>query len=139
VTALRTDLRRVAHGIHSVTLAEGGLAEAVLALVEQADGRVTVQSLPHGRAPADAEAAVHRLVAAALHVARGAPLRLAITLADGVLEASIRIDGTEAAALRNGLAHAGARIAAAGGTLAIHERGNVLARVPVGVRPGSAR
>jgi signal transduction histidine kinase len=138
VTALRTDVRRLAHGIHSVTLAEGGLAEAVLRLVAETDGRATVESLPRERAAADAEAAVHRLVGAALHTARGAPLRLRITLADGVLEASIRIEAP-VAALREALAHAGARIEAAGGTLAVDEGGSVLARVPVGVHPGPAR
>ena len=45
-------------------LAEGGLTEAVLALVQAAPGSVTVDALPDRRGPAEAEAAVYRLVAA---------------------------------------------------------------------------
>jgi signal transduction histidine kinase len=137
VTVLRTDLRRLAHGIHSVTLAEGGLAEAVLALVDTAGGPVSVQSLPRERAAAGAEAAIHRLVAAALHSAGKVPVRLAIGLVDGVLEATIEIEDARAAALSDALAHAGARVAAAGGTVTIDGDAIVRARIPLGARPAA--
>ncbi len=61
--AMREDLRRIAHGIHSVPLAESGLAEAVLALVDAAGASVTVEVLPDRRASAAAEAALYRYVA----------------------------------------------------------------------------
>ena len=78
VAAIRDELREIAHGIHSVTLAEGGLAEAVLALVQAAGGGVTVDALPERRFPAAAEAAVYRLVAASLALEGAAGVRIAI-------------------------------------------------------------
>jgi hypothetical protein len=76
IGAMRDELRRLAHGIHSVTLVEGGLREAVLALVEAADGRVAVEALPSARTSAATEAAIYRLVAVTLRVADGATYRL---------------------------------------------------------------
>jgi signal transduction histidine kinase len=116
---LRDDVRRIAHGIHSVTLAEGGLAEAVLALVQAAPGNVTVDALPDRRASAAAEAAVYRLVAACLPLGREAGVRVAIHTADAELHAIIIIADATAGALTDALAHAGARIAALGGSLTV--------------------
>jgi signal transduction histidine kinase len=119
IAALRDDVRRIAHGIHSVTLAEGGLAEAVLALVQAAPGNVTVDALPDRRASAAAEAAVYRLVAACLPLGREAGARVAIHTADAELHAIIIIADATAGALTDALAHAGARIAALGGSLTV--------------------
>jgi signal transduction histidine kinase len=135
VAAIRDQLRQIAHGIHSVTLAEGGLTEAVLALVQTAPGSVTVDALPDRRASAEAEAAVYRLVAASLPLGRESGVRVAIHTGDAELNATIRIAGVDAAALTDALAHAGARVAALGGTLAVvvDEDGDATAcaRVPV--------
>jgi signal transduction histidine kinase len=117
VGAMRDDLRRLAHGIHSVTLAEGGLGEAVLALVQSADGRVAVEALPVGRASAAAEAAIYRLVAIVLRIAES--VRLAIEAREGHLRADVRVTGVDAATLADALANAGARIAALGGELSV--------------------
>ena len=114
---MRDDLRRLAHGIHSVTLAEGGLGEAVLALVEAADGRVAVEKLPATRASAAAEAAIYRLVAAAVRVAGS--VRLAIEARDGGLRADVGVTGIDEPTLTDVLASAGARIAALGGELEV--------------------
>jgi len=124
---MRDDLRRLAHGIHSVTLAEGGLGEAVLALVEAADGRVALEALPAARASAAAEAAIYRLVAVTLRVARS--VRLAIEERDGGLRADVRVSGVDEATLTDALANAGARIAALGGELSVSD-GSVRAVVP---------
>jgi len=119
VATMRDELRQIAHGIHSVTLAEGGLTEAVLALVQAAPGTVTVDALPDRRASEEAEAAVYRLVAASLPVGREAGVRVAIHTGDAELDATIRIAGADVAALGETLAHAGARIAALGGSLTV--------------------
>jgi signal transduction histidine kinase len=119
IGALRHDVRRIAHGIHSVTLAEGGLAEAVLALVQAAPGNVMVDALPDRRASPEAEAAVYRLVAASLAFGRETGVRFAIQTRDAELDATIRIACVDAAALTDALAHAGARIAALGGSLTV--------------------
>jgi signal transduction histidine kinase len=134
VAAMRDDLREIAHGIHSVTLAEGGLAEAVLALVQAAPGSVTVEALPDRRAPAEAEAAVYRLVAASLRLGREAGVSVAIHADHDGLDVAICVVAADAAAVTDGLAHAGARVAALGGSLAVvadHGDATVRARVPV--------
>ena len=125
VAALRDDVRRVAHGIHSATLAEGGLGEAVLALA--ADGGVTIEALPTRRGTAAAEIAIYRLVAAIHRLGRD--VRLTIVADDGRLDAAIGVDGADERTLSDALAHAGARIAALGGELSVGDAG-VRARVP---------
>ena len=127
IAALRDDVRRVAHGIHSVTLAESGLGEAVLALVDAADGRVAVDALPAERVDAAAEAAMYQLVVASLRLGR--PVRLAIEAADGDLRAVIAVDGADATELDEALAHAGARLAALGGDLDVSDA-TARARIP---------
>ena len=117
VGAMRDELRRLAHGIHSVTLAEGGLGEAVLALVQAADGRVAVEALPVTRSSEAAEAAIYRLVAVVLRVAEH--VHLAIETREGRLRADVRATGVDAATLTDALANAGARIAALGGELTV--------------------
>jgi signal transduction histidine kinase len=119
VAAARESLRQIAHGIHSVTLVEGGLAEAVLALVQSAPDGVKVQALPEQRAATEAEAAVYRLVAACLQHAAGAGVRIAMHTRSGVLTAAIHVVDADADALTDDLAHAGARITALGGTLSV--------------------
>jgi signal transduction histidine kinase len=127
IATLRHDVRRVAHGIHSVTLAEGGLSEAVLALVSTASGRVAVESLPERRVAPAAEAAIYRLVAASLRL--GHPTRLAIAAGDDELRATVSVSGADDPTLASALAHAGARIAALGGELAV-TGATARARVP---------
>jgi signal transduction histidine kinase len=117
VTTTRHTLRQIAHGIHSVTLAEGGLAEAVLTLVQAAPGGVAVAALPDQRAAASAEAAVYRLVAASLPLDTG--VRISIHVRGGRLEAAIHITDADVGAVTDPLAHAGARIAALGGSLTV--------------------
>ena len=126
VDVLNDELRGVAHGIHSVTLAEGGLAEAVLALVDASGGGVTVDALPERRGTPEAEAAIYRLVAASLRQAAGGGARLAIRAEDGELRAAIDVPGAE---LADALAHAGARLEALGGELTV-DGGQAQARVP---------
>ncbi|MDA0160759.1 histidine kinase [Solirubrobacter ginsenosidimutans] len=119
VAAIREQLRELAHGIHSVTLAEGGLAEAVLALVQAAGGGVAVDALPERRFPAAAEAAVYRLVAASLALEGAVGVRIAIEARPSELDAAIRVSGVTSAALSEAVAHAGARVFAVGGSLAV--------------------
>jgi hypothetical protein len=122
---MREDLRRIAHGIHSVPLAEGGLAEAVLALVDAAPATVTVEALPDCRASVAAEAALYGFVAAGLRLGRDA--RLAIEATDGALTATLRVVDAD---LASALAHSGARIAAVGGELTI-DGDTARGRVPI--------
>jgi signal transduction histidine kinase len=119
VAATREELRQIAHGIHSVTLTEGGLAEAVLALVQAAPDGVKVQALPGQHAGTEAEAAVYRLVAASLQHGAGAGVHIAIQTHGGQLTAAIHVVGADAGALTDALAHAGARITALGGSLTV--------------------
>ena len=126
VDALNDELRGVAHGIHSVTLAEGGLAEAVLALVDASGGGVAVDALPQERGTPEAEAAVYRLVAASLRLATQAGVRLALRSEAGELRAAIEVPGAQ---LEDALAHAGARVEALGGEITV-DGGTVQARVP---------
>jgi signal transduction histidine kinase len=125
VAALRDDVRRFAHGIHSVTLAEGGLGEAVLALA--AHGGVAVEALPARPAGAAAEVAIYRLVAAILRL--GHDVRLTIEADDSELVATFRVAGADERTLADALAHAGARIEALGGELAV-SHATARARVP---------
>ena len=118
VTAIREQLREIAHGIHSVTLAEGGLAEAVLALAQAEGGRVAFEALPAERAPVEAEAAVYRVVAAGLRL-EATRARIAIRTLAGELEAVLHVSGVDPDALADALAHAGARVSALGGSLAV--------------------
>ena len=130
------ELRQIAHGIHSVTLAEGGLAEAVLALVQDTADRVTVEALPDRRVSAAAEAAVYRLVAASLPLGRKTTVRVALDGRDGKLNVTIRVSGAAAGLVADALAHAGARVAALGGSLTVRDDGDgATARAHV---PGSA-
>jgi signal transduction histidine kinase len=123
--AMREDLRRIAHGIHSVPLAESGLAEAVLALVDASGASVTVEALPDRRASAAAETALYRYVAAGLRLGRDT--RLAIEATDGALSATLQVVDAD---LTEALAHAGARIAAVGGELTI-DGDTARGRVPI--------
>ena len=136
MAAVRDELRRIAHGIHSVTLAEGGLAEAVLDLIQATGGGVTVQALPEQRASEATEAAVYRLVAASLHLRTEAGIRVAIHAGDDKLHAVIHVSGVTPAALDDALAHAGARVAALGGSLGVAaEDGGATARARVPATP----
>jgi signal transduction histidine kinase len=129
VAALRDDVRRVAHGIHSVTLAEGGLGEAVLALA--ADGGVAVEALPARRAAPAVEVAIYRLVAAIVRL--GHDVRITIEADDNELVATFRIEGADERTLTDALAHAGARIAALGGELTVSDA-TAHTRVPAPTR-----
>jgi signal transduction histidine kinase len=132
LAALSDHLRSVAHGIHSVTLAEGGLAEAVLALVDASGGGVTVDALPERRSSPEAEAAVYRLVATSLRHATPNGVRLAIRTPDGELRAAIEMPGATPGALADELTHAEARVAALGGSLTVNgENGGAVVRVHV--------
>jgi signal transduction histidine kinase len=119
VAAAREALRQIAHGIHSVTLTEGGLAEAVLALVQAAPDGVKVQALPEQHAGTEAETAVYRLVVASLQHGAGGGVHIAIQTRGGQLTAAIHVAGADAGALTDALAHAGARITALGGSLTV--------------------
>ena len=121
-----TTLRGVAHGIHSVTLAEGGLAEAVLALVAASGGGVDRRRAPAG--PRDARGRGRHLPARRRQppAAAAAGARLAIRAQGGELRAAIDVPGAE---LADALAHAGARLEALGGELTV-DGGQVQARVP---------
>jgi hypothetical protein len=88
---------------------------------------VALEALPAARASAASEAAIYRLVAVTLRVARS--VRLAIEERDGGLRADVRVTGVDGAALTDALANAGARIAALGGELTV-SGGAVRAVVP---------
>ena len=82
---------------------------------------------PRGAPGAAAEAAIYRLVAAILRL--GHEVRLAIEADDNGLVATFRVEGADERTLTDALAHAGARIAALGGELAV-SGATVRARVP---------
>ncbi len=79
---------------------------------------MAVEALPDARAPAAAEAAMYRLVAASLRL--GPDVRLAIDAEDGELDATSG-RGRRRRTLAEALAHAGARVAALGGELAVSD------------------
>jgi hypothetical protein len=60
------DLRELAHGISTATLAVEGLAGAVRSAAEHAQGAVTIIELPAERLPEHVERAVYRFIADSL-------------------------------------------------------------------------
>ena len=113
------DLRELAHGISTATLAVEGLASAVRGAAEHAQGTVTIVELPAERLPEHVERAVYRFIADSLWEAARASapdLSLAVRRAGrGVI-----IELTYHRAMTGQdwpAAHLADRVAAAGGQL----------------------
>lgn len=119
-----TDLRELAHGISSATLATEGLDGAVRTAAEHARGAVTIAELPSGRVPAHVERAVYRLVADCLREAGRPPegdqasaSRLSIAIRRRGLNVVVELDCAHAAAARWPPPQVADRVAAADGQL----------------------
>jgi signal transduction histidine kinase len=116
------DLRELAHGISSATLATEGLDGAVRTAAEHARGAVTIVELPSGRVPAHVERAVYRLVADCLREAgrslddgQASASRLSIAIRRRGPDVVVVLDCAPAVAARWPPPHVADRIAAADG------------------------
>jgi signal transduction histidine kinase len=120
VGCLLTDLRRLAHGIYPVALAEEGLAAAVEALAE--DGAVDVRlegRLPGERLDPPVEAAAYVVVREMTRSRRAGWASVAMSGDAGVLRVEVSGDGLDPAAL----VYLEDRVGAVGGRLRHEERG----------------
>jgi len=117
-----TDLRELAHGISSATLATEGLDGAVRTAAEHARGAVSIVELPSARVPAHVERAVYRLVSDCLREAgrspeggQAPPSRLSIAISRRGPDMVVELDCAPAIAARWPPPHVVDRIAAADG------------------------
>ena len=133
------ELRALAHGIHPVSLTEAGAGAAIRELAERSRVPVRVAKLPQARCPDPVEAAVYRLVLDGVRCAArsgdGAAVVIAIEHVGTDLHAALTLPGVGRPAAERELIHAGDRIAALNGQLAVSgEAGaiHVEARLPCG-------
>jgi GAF domain-containing protein len=139
------DLREVSRGIHPAILAHGGLGAALKALARRSPVPVQLTSSIDDRLPERVEVAAYYVASEALtNVARHANasvVSIAVAGADGVLELSIRDDGTGGADTARGTGLIGLqdRVEALGGRISVESspgHGTSLAvTLPLGEAP----
>ena len=124
VTEAGAELRSLAHGLHPVAL-ERGLKTALDTLAMQAPVALEVTALPDRRLPDVVEATIFYVVAEALSNAvkhaRASVVRVAVSLSEAIVHATVADDGIGGADLEGGTGLVGlrGRVEALGGTLAI--------------------
>ena len=125
--AATVELRELAHGIHPVALSEEGLGPAIRALADRVPLSIEALHLPTTRLPPAVETAAYFLVD---EVARGSERTTMSMRADArALTIELDADAVDGAQL----SHAGDRIAALDGELAV-EGGHVSTRIPYAAR-----
>jgi signal transduction histidine kinase len=125
--AATVELRELAHGIHPAALSEEGLGPAIRALADRVPLAIDALDLPTARLPPPVETAAYFLVD---EVARGSKRTSVALHADaGTLTIELAAEAVDGAKL----SHAGDRIAALDGELAV-EGGHVSARIPYTAR-----
>jgi signal transduction histidine kinase len=128
LTGTVTELREYARGIHPAILAERGLAPALKGLARRSPVPVELEVRTTARFPEPVEVAAYYVVSEALtntaKHANATVVRVAVGLADGIVQVSIRDDGVGGAdpARGSGLAGLSDRVEAIGGTLIVHSR-----------------
>ena len=124
VTEAGAELRSLAHGLHPVAL-ERGLRTALDTLAMQAPVALEVSALPDRRLPDVVEATIFYVVAEALSNAvkhaRASVVRVAVSLSEAIVHATVADDGIGGADLEGGTGLVGlrGRVEALSGTLAV--------------------
>jgi signal transduction histidine kinase/uncharacterized protein YhfF len=124
VTEAGAELRSLAHGLHPVAL-ERGLKTALDTLAMQAPVALEVSALPDRRLPDVVEATIFYVVAEALSNAvkhaRASVVRVAVSLSEAIVHATVADDGIGGADLERGTGLVGlrGRVEALSGTLAV--------------------
>jgi signal transduction histidine kinase len=119
------ELREISRGIHPAVLADGGVGRALRALARRSAIPVELDVRTERRLPEPVEVAAYYVMSEALtNVAKHAQasvVRAAVEVRDGVLELSIRDDGTGGAdpARGSGLVGLTDRVNALGGTIEV--------------------
>jgi PAS domain S-box-containing protein len=136
------DLVEISRGIHPAILAKGGLTPALKALARRSAVPVELEVRAETRLPAQVEVAAYYVVSEALtNTAKhghASTVHVAVEARDGVLELSIRDDGSGGADPRRGSGLIGLtdRVHALGGTIdvasPVGEGTTLLVRLPVG-------
>jgi signal transduction histidine kinase len=117
------ELQEIARGIHPAILTDGGLASAIKTLARRSAVPVKLDVRTKTRLPEQVEVAAYYIVSEALtntaKHARASVVRVAVDVQDGVLELSVRDDGSGGAdSLRgSGLIGLADRVDALGGTI----------------------
>jgi signal transduction histidine kinase len=120
------ELREIAHGLHPVILADGGLGPALKALARRSAVPVRLDVQVDGRLPEQIEIAAYYVVAEALtNAAKHAHATVAdveVAAGEGVLRVRVRDDGRGGADVTGGSGLVGLRdrAEALGGRLALH-------------------
>ena len=124
VTEAGAELRSLAHGLHPIAL-ERGLKTALDTLAMQAPVALEISALPDRRLPDVVEATIFYVVAEALSNAvkhaRAGVVRVAVSLSEAIVHATIADDGIGGADLEGGTGLVGlrGRVEALSGTLAV--------------------
>ena len=124
VTEAGAELRSLAHGLHPIAL-ERGLKTALDTLAMQAPVALEVSALPDRRLPDVVEATIFYVVAEALSNAvkhaRASVVRVAVSLSEAIVHATVADDGIGGADLEGGTGLVGlrGRVEALSGTLAV--------------------
>jgi signal transduction histidine kinase/uncharacterized protein YhfF len=124
VTEAGAELRSLAHGLHPIAL-ERGLKHALDTLAMQAPVALEVSALPDRRLPDVVEATIFYVVAEALSNAvkhaRASVVRVAVSLSEAIVHATVADDGIGGANVEGGTGLMGlrGRVEALSGTLAV--------------------
>ncbi len=122
---VQEELREIAHGIHPLILAQGGLAPALRTLARRSAVPVRLDVRVEGRLPEPTEVATYYVVSEALtnaaKHAHASVVHVDVEAADGIISASVRDDGEGGADPEQGSGIIGLtdRVEALGGALAL--------------------
>jgi signal transduction histidine kinase len=126
LASVQEELREFARGIHPAILAEGGLGPALKTLARRSAVPVEVDVQAQGRLPTRVEVATYYVVSEALtnaaKHAHASVVHVEVHSLDGVLHLRVRDDGGGGADPTRGSGLVGLkdRVAALGGTIAVH-------------------
>ncbi len=126
VTGVLEELREIARGLHPAVLSESGLGPALRALARRSAVPVSVDVQVAGRLPEPVETAAYYVVSEALtnaaKHAHASAAEVEVAAGDGVLQVSVRDDGSGGADFGHGSGLVGLkdRIEALGGRIWLH-------------------
>jgi signal transduction histidine kinase len=125
VRAALDELRAIAHGIHPVSLSDGGIVASVRELADTSAVPLRLELHRVDRLPEPLEAAAYRVLADCVHTAErrgnGQPVSIGLSMTDTGVRAEVRLPGVTREAAEHGLIHAIDRVATASGHVGIAE------------------
>ena len=128
VLAALDDLRALAHGIHPVSLSDGGIVASVRELADTAGVPLRLELRRLERLPQHVEVAAYRVVAECVHAAErhgnGKPVVVGLEMTDTGLDAELVLPGVSRERAEHELAHATDRVTAVGGRIEVFGRGD---------------